>query len=186
MSDTDLTGMRFPCIAPPSPSASTARRLSRPGVRSPIRATVRCGLYGLDSRGKPSLPRAASISSCKRSNLLTQPSIPTQRILGRLALGNTPAAPVRISKPSWRAAAPLTAGATSTSRDSSMSPRNFSVRCIPSGRTGRSPSMPASRRRRVTWLRARVTSSGKSMAMNALTVRSVSTRSPSPTRSCPC
>lgn len=98
---------------------------------------VRCGLNGCLSAANPTDLSASSTLACRDLSALISPSKPIHRTRARFVLGNTPGAPKVRLKGVCREAACLIASATCGTCETSMSPRNFSVRCTPSGRTRR-------------------------------------------------
>src|SRR5208283_693333 len=95
-------------------------------------AIVRGGEKGRSSNGKPNLCMAWSISAA-RAGRFGEASIPAQKTLARFALGKKPR-PRKWRVIGWLERIADSAACMAVSFELWVSPRNFSVRCIFSGR----------------------------------------------------
>ena len=154
------------------------RRRSEDEALLLTRARVRCGLNLRPSLGNPIPSVTASMRSHSSSRVDVSPPTPTHSTLAGPDPGKTPKSASRSDIAGASAAISPTSEATVSATSVLTSPRNFSVRWTPSGRTRRSPPRPISSSCRQRPASTAFTSSGTSMARKA---RSVSAIGPSPT-----
>ena len=124
------------------------------------RARVRWGLKGRRSREKPRVEQASSIRRANAATDAVSPETPAHRTRGDRGFGNAPT-PLSCSA---NGAAPSPAASKASVNvgrsERSTFPRNFRVRCTPSGLTSRKPDTSAARRAWMSRAMASLASAG--------------------------
>src|SRR2546428_1634007 len=118
--------------------ACETSRASTRSARSRTRASATCALNGWSSTGMPREARPARTASASEPISALPSRTPSHATRGLPRTGKRPTASSETRNGWLPAAASRTAPTTSSSRKSSIAPRNASVTCMSSGCTGRS------------------------------------------------